>query len=274
MDDTSAQERIIEAVVEAYAHDVRLRACWLEGSFARGNADRFSDLDLRAVVADGEAGSVLRDFAALLSSMGPVKHWKRVISDPGESELVAIFANAVMADLHFVTAGVFRAPFVDTQVRVLFDRGLDVAEVSRQRQSSREVADQQANSLQMASALRVFWSHLMYATVAWRRRQPWYAGAMLSLARSILGQLLWFTEQPDRRAVPPRLNALDLRKHLAEGSRQELDGLVPPGEEAALGEALRRAAELMRRHGPQWATQLGCEYPRGLEEVVCRMLEE
>lgn len=54
------QEHYIAALKTKLAADERIKAAWLEGSFGRGNADRYSDLDIHVLLAE----AVLPDFKA------------------------------------------------------------------------------------------------------------------------------------------------------------------------------------------------------------------
>jgi hypothetical protein len=50
--DTSTHERLLADLRDRAIEDDRIRAAWLEGSFARGTADAGSDLDLHFAIAD------------------------------------------------------------------------------------------------------------------------------------------------------------------------------------------------------------------------------
>src|SRR2546428_988209 len=50
--DTSAQRALIQEASAAFQADKRILACWLEGSFAAGTADAWSDVDLHIAVVD------------------------------------------------------------------------------------------------------------------------------------------------------------------------------------------------------------------------------
>jgi len=52
------QEQYIAALKMKLAADARIKAAWLEGSLGRGNADRYSDLDIHLLLAE----AVLPDF--------------------------------------------------------------------------------------------------------------------------------------------------------------------------------------------------------------------
>ncbi|MFC0013506.1 nucleotidyltransferase domain-containing protein [Devosia nitrariae] len=79
------------AISERLERDTRIEALFLGGSFGRGAGDRFSDIDLVAVVPPEhqEGGSV--DWKALLGAMSPVVSWH-------EFPRPALITNAVTRD--------------------------------------------------------------------------------------------------------------------------------------------------------------------------------
>ena len=54
------RETLLESIVAALAADERFVAAWLTGSYARGDADAVSDIDLTVVVADEHAEILCR----------------------------------------------------------------------------------------------------------------------------------------------------------------------------------------------------------------------
>ncbi len=69
---TEPQLALLDRVVEALRGEPRVAAAWLVGSFALGNADAFSDLDVHCLVADEDAESLSRDWLDLVRAVTPV----------------------------------------------------------------------------------------------------------------------------------------------------------------------------------------------------------
>ena len=67
-----AQEAVIREAGEAFSADERILACWLEGSFAGGTADAWSDVDLHVAVADSHWDGVLAERLAGIGRIRPV----------------------------------------------------------------------------------------------------------------------------------------------------------------------------------------------------------
>ncbi len=60
---TAAQQALIDRIADVLGGDTRIEAAWLAGSFARGEADDFSDVDVLVLVADGAYEDVKADYA-------------------------------------------------------------------------------------------------------------------------------------------------------------------------------------------------------------------
>ncbi len=54
------------------ANDGRILAAWLEGSLGRGNADRYSDIDLHLLLADGSLDSFRAAAEQWLAAIRPL----------------------------------------------------------------------------------------------------------------------------------------------------------------------------------------------------------
>jgi predicted nucleotidyltransferase len=64
------RDALLARIVEVLEADPRVVAAWLSGSFGRGVADAWSDLDLRVAVEDDEFTAFLGDRAALYQAIG------------------------------------------------------------------------------------------------------------------------------------------------------------------------------------------------------------
>ena len=85
--------------VQACRNDDRIVAAFLAGSFARGEADQHSDLDLCVVAADGAFEQVVGGRERLTSMLGDVLF----LEDFGNQVLVfAILADGTDTELHVV----------------------------------------------------------------------------------------------------------------------------------------------------------------------------
>jgi predicted nucleotidyltransferase len=112
---------LIEAVT-ARLRDAHppVRALLLVGSFGRGTADRFSDVDLLAAVERDQHERFTASWRAVLEAIAPVVFWNQRAS--GDGVLINAVSEAwLRCDLAVVTPDAFAARTRDA-VTVLFDR--------------------------------------------------------------------------------------------------------------------------------------------------------
>ncbi len=93
------QEELISAVRTRSKSDERVLAVLMYGSFAKGEGDRFSDVEFYVFVADDELSSL--DRHAWVSSIAPVSAF--FVNEFGTD--VAIFENLVRGEFHFEPHG-------------------------------------------------------------------------------------------------------------------------------------------------------------------------
>lgn len=66
------QQAYLDALKPKLVADQRIRAAWLEGSFGRGNADRYSDIDLHLLLAPEHWQAFQADVQNWLSALRPL----------------------------------------------------------------------------------------------------------------------------------------------------------------------------------------------------------
>jgi len=80
-----------EAIAQRLEADTRIGALFVGGSFGRGEGDRFSDIDLVAVVRPEHQEAVAADWKGVLASIAPVVFWH-------DFARPALITNAVTED--------------------------------------------------------------------------------------------------------------------------------------------------------------------------------
>jgi predicted nucleotidyltransferase len=116
------QERVIEEARVLLAADPRVVACWLEGSFAAGTADAWSDIDLHIAVRDAEFEAVVENRMELLYRIRPVLGHGEGAFIGGGRLIFALLAGGVRFDLYIERLGAVAEPERSSAPRVLFDR--------------------------------------------------------------------------------------------------------------------------------------------------------
>ena len=113
------RDAALERMVALLSDDRRVEAAILTGSLGRGQGDRWSDVDLDAVVAaDADVEAVTSDWEALVHREWPVAH--HYATEFGSTRVRGfLLRNALLLDLAFT-------PISDLEVwapvRILFDR--------------------------------------------------------------------------------------------------------------------------------------------------------
>ncbi|MEZ5979358.1 MAG: hypothetical protein R3F34_14225 [Planctomycetota bacterium] len=125
-----ARRRLVETLRDAFERDERVRALWEAGSAAFDREDEWSDVDLYALVRDGELSDVLDLAEEALRTLGPIDlRWEPAggaFARTAQRFLrVATFRPTLFVDLLTVESGGL-APLLERELhgepRVLFDR--------------------------------------------------------------------------------------------------------------------------------------------------------
>ena len=69
------QDAMVKDITSVLSSDARLRALFLAGSFGKNEADRYSDIDLVAVVAPAGQQAFRDEWKPRLQSVVPVVFW-------------------------------------------------------------------------------------------------------------------------------------------------------------------------------------------------------
>lgn len=93
------QRALIARIAQALQPDERVRALLLSGSFGRGTADAFSDVDLLALVPQEQQEGFTAEWRDVLEAIMPIVHFQRL---PFAPVLHAISEDWLRCDMHFL----------------------------------------------------------------------------------------------------------------------------------------------------------------------------
>lgn len=118
--DTSRHARLLADLTDHARADDRIRAAWLEGSFATGTADAGSDLDFHVAVT-AEAFDTFREEAA--NWIAQTRDVVGMVPVPlGTRQLLACsLADATRLDLFIERASLIAEPLRPVEPRIIFD---------------------------------------------------------------------------------------------------------------------------------------------------------
>jgi hypothetical protein len=207
---TPHHQRVLRAVVAHYADDARLLAVVVFGSLGRANWDRFSDLDLDLVLADGVAVDAVEELRRLCASFAAVGERAAVIVPKRADEGDVLLASLLQLSVRYHPLAT-TSPNIADSMRLLWGR-ID-AEAIRAAALANAPAAPEPLDVLCARCVR----SLLEADVALQRRRLWFAldalewarGALIEIfarARGAVRPLHAFQDQADA-ALQARLGA-------------------------------------------------------------------
>jgi predicted nucleotidyltransferase len=117
------QESLITRAHEILEADERVLACWLEGSFARGSADAWSDVDLHIAVSDEEWPAFRADARAMVGRLASVLAYSEVPFPWGTRLVLATLSGPARLDLYIERVERLGDALRLDEPHILFDRG-------------------------------------------------------------------------------------------------------------------------------------------------------
>jgi predicted nucleotidyltransferase len=167
----------VDRFVNACQADDRIVAAFLGGSYARGYADAYSDVDLCAITTDGSFEELLKEREVFLRSLGDL-----VFLEDFDSPTTAfyMYADDTEGELNIAREGQLEAihagPF-----HVLLDkkRLLETAEFPERVPASADQIEKLRRQVQL------FWHELSHFITAMQRGHIWWAQGQLEALRAI-----------------------------------------------------------------------------------------
>jgi hypothetical protein len=253
--DTTTQRAYLTHLTTKVQSDARLTAAWVEGSFGRGNPDRYSDLDIHLLLQPHDLPSFRDEVEVWLASIRPVPLCTLMF----EGRMVnALTDHGLRLDLWLHTGDTIR---LNRQKAVLL---VDKA----QHTSYEEVthpADTNAAIQTLEQQTKEFWRCISLLPSVVGRDEFIVGFGGLAVEVNILTTLLLtgYAIQRDR-------GVKTLNQFLPETPRAEIEAAVALHglSRASLVHAHLALARLMQRYGRLFADQYGYPYPTDLEAAV------
>lgn len=251
------QRQFLATLLEQVTQGADIRAVWLEGSFGRGDADRYSDLDIHLLVARERWPDFQRDAAQWLAGVCPLVLCTSMFDG---QMLNALTADGLRVDLWLHEGNVLSLE--RAKVQVLYDAGghvtLDKPPAQR---------DPLAEATHLERQIQEFWRCISLLPAVIGRAELIVALMGLGVEINLLTDILVRGYGMERDAGVKKLN-----RYLPAGTRAALEDAL--GLHGLTRESLVRAhlslAAILQRHGPAVAQRWGCAYPDRLEATVLR----
>jgi predicted nucleotidyltransferase len=254
-----SQDELIRAIAAALADQMQLRGLFLVGSFGKGTADAFSDIDLLAIVEEAGRAEFPAVWRATLEGIAPVVFWNQ--RPIGGTLINAITEDWTRCDLVIPTEAGLRGLTKD-RVRVLIDRdGLyDTLPP--------HLAYGGPNVGKVTYLINEFIRVLGLLSVGMGRGEYFLGTVGAGMLRDHLSSLM-----VEETAIPDPGGALHLSRLLSPDQMQVLTGLpFPRPERTAIIEAHLATARAFMPRARALAAKLDIPWPQTFEEATLRHL--
>ncbi len=258
----STTDAFLEQLHRRLAADARVEAAWLSGSFGRGDADRYSDIDLNLLLA-AEGASFRRDIQGWLAALRPLVLYTLLF----DGRMVnALTVDGVRLDiwLHEQPIALERS-----KTRLLFDRHDRIGSQAEQAPASAAAApgDAAKTAAELRRQIEEFWRCIALLPAVIGREEWIVAWRGLAVEFDLVQEMLLRGYRIVRDGGAKKLN-----QFLPPPLREELEAALnlPGLSPGSLVDAHLALAALVRRHGRSVAERWGFDYPTALEEAVLR----
>ena len=257
---------IVDRFVVACQADERILAAFLGGSYAKGQADKFSDLDLFFITTDAAYEDFLAGRESFIRRLGE----PLFLEDFGVPHgYLMIFSNGAEAEIWFGRESQFKNIYAGPY-RVLLDKtGILAGEVFPM-----HAADQARQVEVLRQQIDWFWHDMFHFIKAMGRGQLWFAYGELGVIRQIcvnLARLKYnFSDAYLGDGEEPYFKVDEL---LPVEQLLPLEGTCCPLEYNAMLQAARAIFRFYQAVAPALAKAHGITYQVGLERMLIRKLE-
>ena len=248
-------QEYLKAFADKATSDVRVLGTWLEGSFAKGTADRYSDIDIHLLVTEESKATFQQELESWLSDIQPLVLFKDTF--PGQM-MTCITTAGLRVDVWLHTGDTITLERTKVHLLSAVEGCIQFKEAGRD-QESKDV------SLVLKQHFNEFWRVLaILPTVL--GREEYISGFMgTTFAVMSLTEVLIIGSGNQRDRGVKNINAF-----LPQTLREEIeDALTMPSiNREGIAKASLRLTAIMQRYGPDIAKQHGVVYPLALEKAV------
>ncbi len=241
-------------LVERARADSRVLALWLQGSFATGRADRYSDVDAHLLTGHDDDDAFRSEAQIWLDSVRPMVHCTSMFDG---RMLHGVTDEGMRVDLWMHAGETHEA--AGSAVKILLDPAGRV--------SARAAAPARADAGGLARHLNEFWRIFAMLPVVIGRDERVKGVVGSALAADALAEALVYGGSGSRNAGVKRLN-----EFIPDTWREELEeALLDAGSARVdIANTQLRLAALMQQHGRAVAARHAVEYPEAFEAAAVR----
>ncbi len=245
--------------------DKRVLAAFLGGSYAKGRADAFSDLDLTLITTDADNEKFVAGREDFIRQLGE----PLFIEDFELPSIVfMIFADGTEAEVWFASEGhlehIRSGPFHILLGKSDLLVGADFPPAE---------ADPAAQTEKLRHLIYWFWHDLSHFITASGRGQLWWAKGELEVLRSICVNLARLRQDFSDEGVGEE-PYFKLEAAISPEELSALEATFGPMEEASMLRSAQLILKFYRELAPPLAQAHGIPYPAKLESVITQRLGE
>ncbi|MCB9161085.1 MAG: nucleotidyltransferase domain-containing protein [Caldilineaceae bacterium] len=255
------QQRFIDDVTRAVETDARVLAAWLEGSYGRGDADRFSDVDLHLLLAPATADDFRAGAEEWLGALRPLVLYRLMFDG---AMINALDEEGLRLDIWLHVGE--QAAIEPARAQVLFARG----DVLHDKPPAAP-PDPAALAAQLDGQIREFWRCIALVPVVAGREEHLVGFMGLNVEQGILVNVLLDGYGIARDAGVKKLNPF-----LPAELRNALEAALTMSDLStrSLVTAHLALAKIMQAHGPIIAARHEFAYPQALEQSVLAYVDQ
>ena len=254
-------QEYLKAFADKAASDSHILAAWLEGSFAKGTADRYSDIDIHLLVAEENKETFQQGLESWLSDIQSLVLFKDT------------FPGQMMTCI--TTAGLRVDVWLHTETTITLERAkvhlLFAAEGCIQFKEGRRDQESKDVSSVLKQHFNEFWRVLAILPTVLGREER-IAGFMgTTFAVMSLTEVLIIGSGKQRDRGVKNINAF-----VSQVLREEVEDAltIQSIDRASIAKAHLRLTAIMQQYGQDIAKQHGVVYPLALEKAVLNYISK
>ena len=260
-----SHEPFVNRFVKACQEDDRITAALLVGSYVKGLADEYSDLDLYLVTTDEAYKDFIADHSAFIRQLGEPLFMENFDL---QEVLFLIFPDGSEVEISFgresQLSQIFNEPY-----RVLLDKkNVTSGVVPRERESNQEEQTEKLRRL-----IYWFWHELSHFTTALARKQLWWAEGQLGALRLYCINLVRLRNNFSDREIGDE-GYFKIEKAIPVQQLSALEMTYCPMEAGAMLESAFVIVRFFRDLATGLASTYGITYPERLDQVIVERLEK
>lgn len=260
----SDQQAFVNRFVDACQTDERVVAAFLGGSYAKGKADQFSDIDLCVITTGETFEEFYNQRETFLQSLGEVVF----LEDFGFPNIVLfIYSDGTEGELNFGSEGhldqIHSGPF-----RILLDK----KNILKSAVFSEGVADTARQMEELHHNVDWFWHEMSHFITAIGRGQLWWARGQLEALRAKCVNLARLQNNFSDMVVGEE-PYFKVENEINVEKLASLKTTFCPMEKDAMLESVWLIVRFYQESGVQLCSTYGIPYPQSLERVMLEKLE-